>query len=266
LCWHGSKRALAPTIVALLPKGYERMLYVEPFCGSCAVLYAKRPSHAEVVNDLDGDLINFLTTVKLHPRELVRTLRLLPNSRALFAGAIDSKYESAGAWPLTPVSSIHRAARFCYLSHTSFGGLREYWAPRSRNSASGSNLPKRSTLPELQVRLYQWALRLAAATVECAPWQECLEKYDSPVTLFYLDPPYLGTEGYHSGAFGDADWRELRARLATIKGKFLLSAEGTAVMKLLWRGYHQRLTSVTSCLGPNRRKQKELLVRNYDIS
>lgn len=53
--YFGGKRTLAPTIVDLLGKHTQ---YFEPFCGSMAVLFAKKPSQKETVNDLNGDLIN----------------------------------------------------------------------------------------------------------------------------------------------------------------------------------------------------------------
>jgi DNA adenine methylase len=57
LKWHGGKHYLAPKIVALMP---PHLHYVEPFFGGGAVLLAKNPDGvSEVVNDLDGDLINF---------------------------------------------------------------------------------------------------------------------------------------------------------------------------------------------------------------
>ena len=111
--WHGSKRQLAPQIVALFPPNYERLCYVEPFCGSAAVLFAKRRSSCEVLNDLDEDLLNFLVTVKMHALELYRTLRLLPNSRLEFARLMDCGGRC---------SSIVRAARWWYLNQTGFGG------------------------------------------------------------------------------------------------------------------------------------------------
>lgn len=251
LRWHGSKRALAPKVVALFPRGYERMLYCEPFCGSAAVFWSKRPSRVEVLNDLNEELMNFLATVKLHPRELARALRFVPNSRGMFAQLLDTTMGFSSVW---------RAARFCLLSHTSYGGLREHWAPEARNLSEKGGLPKRNHLNRLQRRLFRWAARLSRATPKCAPWQEVVEKYDSPGTLFYFDPPYLGTRSYvgfslGSGAlnleFAERDWRELRRRLGSLKGKFILSAEGTARMKLLFRGFRQRLTAIRSSLGPD---------------
>lgn len=248
LRWHGSKRQLVPAIVKLFPPDYEKMVYVEAFCGGAAVYFVKHPSRSEVLNDLDGDLVNVLLTIKFHPHELVRCLRLLPNSRALFAEALD-----AGA----RFSSIIRAARFLYLSAGSFGGLREHWAPAARHG-------KPWQLDRFRIRVWRWAKRLSRTCLECAPWQEIIEKYDSPQALFYLDPPYPEREGY-ARSFGWAEWRELHARLDRLQGKFVLSGPGNARMRLLWRGYHQRRSQVTSTLaGANRASlQKELLVWNY---
>ena len=53
--WFGGKRTLAPAIVEELG---PHTAYWEPFCGSCAVLFAKPPLAFEQINDLHGDLIN----------------------------------------------------------------------------------------------------------------------------------------------------------------------------------------------------------------
>jgi D12 class N6 adenine-specific DNA methyltransferase len=55
LHYYGSKARLAPWIVSLLP---AHRVYVEPFC-SGALLFAKRPSTHEIVNDLDDALVCF---------------------------------------------------------------------------------------------------------------------------------------------------------------------------------------------------------------
>ena len=60
--------------------------------------------------------------------------------------------------------------------------------------------------------------------VENMDFQEVVEKYDSPTTYFYMDPPYFKTENYYSNHIFNID---THSRLATclqnIKGKFGLS-------------------------------------------
>jgi DNA adenine methylase len=56
------------------------------------------------------------------------------------------------------------------------------------------------------------------------PWADFIERYDSPGTLFYLDPPYWGSEtDYGARVFMRADFIRLAVRLSAIKGRFILS-------------------------------------------
>jgi DNA adenine methylase len=53
--------------------------------------------------------------------------------------------------------------------------------------------------------------------IECLPWADFVERYDSPTTLFYLDPPYWGSEtDYGAGVFTRADFVGLSALLSRI--------------------------------------------------
>lgn len=237
--------------MALFPEGYERLNYVEPFAGACWVFLTKRPSTMEVLNDRNEELVNFLLTVKYHCKELVRVLRLIPRSRLLYARALDEP---------VPASSIMRAARFVYLNACSMGGL---------GRPGGFAVTHSSEQAASYRKLLLFAKRFEPVNLECNEWYNVIANRDGGDTLFYIDPPYLGTTGY-SSPFGKADWGHLRAVLAEIKGKFLLSAEGTQVMKVLWRGarldgkpWRQRTTEITGSLGPNDKVMKELLVWNY---
>ena len=52
----GVKRTLAKTIPALMP---EHRLYRDPFTGGGAVFFAKKPAEVEIINDINGELVNF---------------------------------------------------------------------------------------------------------------------------------------------------------------------------------------------------------------
>ena len=83
--YYGGKTTLAPAIAELLPP-HEH--YVEPFAGSLAVLLAKRPSRAETVNDLDGDLVTFWRVLRDRPEDFERVCALTPHSRAEYRSGI----------------------------------------------------------------------------------------------------------------------------------------------------------------------------------
>jgi site-specific DNA-adenine methylase len=60
--------------------------------------------------------------------------------------------------------------------------------------------------------------------VENMDFQKVVEKYDSPTTYFYMDPPYWKTENYYSNHdFDRNDHERLANTLKGIKGKFSLS-------------------------------------------
>ena len=67
--YFGGKSKAAPAVWTALGDADH---YVEPFCGSMAVLLnrphqANRPYHSETVNDMDGLLVNAWRSIQLHP-------------------------------------------------------------------------------------------------------------------------------------------------------------------------------------------------------
>jgi DNA adenine methylase len=66
--------------------------------------------------------------------------------------------------------------------------------------------------------------RLAGVVIECLPWSDFLQRYDAPETLFYLDPPYWGSEtDYGAGVFAGSDFARLASHLGAIEERFIPS-------------------------------------------
>ena len=80
--YFGGKQTIAQRVITEMP-GHKH--YVEPFCGSLAVLLAKEPVAHETVNDLDGDLVNFWRVLRDQPEALARVCALTPHSRGEFS-------------------------------------------------------------------------------------------------------------------------------------------------------------------------------------
>lgn len=77
--YYGAKTRVADQIVRMFP---DHAHYIEPYCGSLAVLLAKPPSKMETVNDLDGDLVHFWRMLRNRTAELERACALTPHSLA----------------------------------------------------------------------------------------------------------------------------------------------------------------------------------------
>jgi DNA adenine methylase len=110
--WIGGKSRLYDRIVALMP---PHTCYVELFAGGAAV-FLRRPvaAKSEILNDVNGDLINLYRVVQSHLDEFVRQFDWSLNSRAVF--------ENHQSHPAQNLTDIQRAARFFYLQCNCFGG------------------------------------------------------------------------------------------------------------------------------------------------
>jgi len=83
--WIGGKRRLAKTILPLFP---EHRCYVEPFAGAAALLFAKEESSVEVLNDINGELINLYRVLKHHLIEFLNQFRAVERFASAFGFAI----------------------------------------------------------------------------------------------------------------------------------------------------------------------------------
>ena len=97
----GGKHRLAKKIIELFPK---HTTYVEPFAGGAQVLFHKEPSAVEVLNDLDGDVVNLFRVCQAHHEELIRCMKFMLASRRWFATLKAQNPET--------LTDIQRAARF----------------------------------------------------------------------------------------------------------------------------------------------------------
>jgi DNA adenine methylase len=206
LSYIGGKRAIANQIIEIFP---EHTTYVEAFAGGAQVLFRKEPSKVEVLNDLDGEVVNFFRVCQQHYEELIRYFRFVLVSRKWF--------ELLKTTDQTMLTDIQRAARFFYLQKNSFAALVR------RHNFGGSVVEPSGFNPE---RIPQWIEnayhRLARVRIESLPYEQILERYDRPTTLFYLDPPYFGRKLYNYN-FEPEDFAKLAERLKALQGKFVLS-------------------------------------------
>lgn len=210
--WLGSKRLMAQTIIEQLG---EHKSYVEPFCGSMAVLLAKKPCAFEIVNDLHGDLVNLALTVQ-HERWgpwLYRQLRRCLYAEAAFATAGEQMAMSPIAATAEDVglASAQRAKSYFLLSWMGRSGTLGTTAKPSftlRYTHSGGNQAQRfhgavSSLPA-------WRRRLRSVTILHRDGLELLGRLvDEKGLAIYIDPPYLVKSACYQHDFTDAQHTEL---------------------------------------------------------
>lgn len=246
--WIGGKRRLAKHILPLFPK---HTCYVEPFCGAAALYFLKEPSKVEVINDVNGELVNLYRVVKHHLEEFVRQFKWALVSRQI--------YKWLQITPEETLTDIQRAARFYYLQKQAFGGK---VADHTFGTATTSG--PRFNLLRIEEELSLAHLRLSRTIIEHTDWERCVERYDRPHTLFYCDPPYWGTEGY--GVDFPLVEYERMAQLATsMQGKIIISVNDIPEMRQAFAGLEIQSVGIKYNLQTTEKAKlkRELIIRNF---
>ena len=246
--WIGGKRRLAKHILPLFP---AHTCYVEPFCGAAALYFLKTPSKTEVINDINGELVNLYRVVKHHLEEFVRQFKWALVSRQIFKWLQDTPEET--------LTDIQRAARFYYLQKQAFGGkVADHTFGTSTTSAPRFNLLR------IEEELSMAHLRLSRTLIEHLDWYQCIERYDRPHTLFYCDPPYWGTEGYGVD-FPIVNYIRMAALARSIKGKMIISVNDIPEMRQAFNGLNIQSVDISYNLKVTGKAtpRKELVICNF---
>lgn len=226
------------------------MTYVEAFAGGAQVFFHKEPSQVEVLNDLDGEVVNFFRVCQSHHEELLRYLRFILVSRRTFTQLKATNPEG--------LTDIQRAARYFYLLKNSFAGLVRN--PNYHLSVAQPPSFNVTKLPELIEAAHR---RLARVQIESLPYQDILQRYDRPTTLFYLDPPYFGRKLYRFN-LSDKDFEELAFRLRNLRGMFVLSLNDVPeVRKIFSKFRFQEIDLHYTSQRKAGKRYPELLITNF---
>ena len=243
----GGKNRLAKKIVTLFP---EHTTYVEAFAGGAQVFFRKEPSEVEVLNDLDGEMVNFYRVCQQHYEELLRYLRFTLVSRRW--------HELIKATDPATLTDIQRAARHLYLLKNSYAGLIRNLNYRCNVVQPPGFNPE--SLPKIIEETHQ---RLARVQIENLPYEKILARFDRPETLFYLDPPYYERKLYRFNLEPD-DFRKMAKLLAPLKGKFVLSLNDVPEVRAIFKAFHIR--EIDLCYTAHHvagRRYKEVLITNF---
>lgn len=251
----GAKARLLPILHTLIPINQDT--YCEPFAGSLTVFFSRsRWAPREVVNDISEDVVNFFRVLRDQPDELMRVLSLTPYSR----------HETRLArHPAPGIAPLERARLFFVSNNQSF-------------SATGRGFHFGAGGKDIAAQFYQkvnalslFSARIKQAIIEHRPAIDLLDIYDSPTTVFYLDPPYLlrdtqhhddMTRVYRGHAMTEADHGHLLEAANQCTGAVILSGfEHPIYSELLsdWQSVRVELRSITSHCDASNPPQIEII-------
>ena len=180
--YYGAKQRLARRIVEALP---PHNAWVEGFCGSAALTLAKRPVPIEVINDLDGQIVNLFKQLRTNSKALCEAVALTPYAREEFELA------RGDAENLDPLEQARRFLVATMMTVNATIGTSRCGFSFSQSYVRGGREARVNRWYNLPTRLEKVVERLRGVRVENRDACELMRMFvDRPATLVYLDPPY----------------------------------------------------------------------------
>jgi DNA adenine methylase len=246
----GGKKQLAGRLIERIG-AIEHQIYAEGFVGMGGV-FLRRPSRpkVEVINDASRDIATFFRVLQRHYQALMDMLKWQVTSRAEFQRLVAQDPET--------LTDLERAARFLYLQRLGFGGK-----VASRSFGLDTTGPARFDVNKLGPLLEAAHERLSGVWIECLGWQAFIERWDRPGTLFYLDPPYWGTEHFYGrDLFGREQFELMSAALQRLQGRFILSLNDVPEVRELfaWAAIETVELSYQTGGGAHTKRVRELVI------
>lgn len=257
LTYYGGKQTLAPLIISLIP---EHTLYGEPFTGGGAVFFNKQASQCEVINDTNGELMNFYKVIRDNFKPLQKMISETLHSRKAFQQA-EVIYNNPDLF-----DNVTRAWAVWVICSQSFSSRMDgpFGFDKTSKTTSKRIANKRLNFTS------SYAERLEKVQIECADALYIIKSRDHENAFFYCDPPYVGTSCGHYKGYTEADYEALLATLAAIKGKFLLSSYPTSLLDTYskahsWQSIKREMFVTVNMKAGNPKRKIEVLTANYPI-
>lgn len=250
IAWPGGKRRLAKVLLPLI-NSRPHSCYAEHFAGGGSMFFMRQPAEVEVLNDVNGEVINLYRVIKYHLEEFLRQFKTALVSRQLWQWAKETPPET--------LTDIQRAARYLYIQKLSFGGK-----VTGQTFCTSPSSPPRFNYLRIEDDLSQAHLRLARVWIEHLDWDVCLKKWDRDYTLHFLDPPYWETEGY-GVSFEIEEYHKIAEAMRTMKGASILTINDHPEMRRIFEGFNMESVNINYTIGGAGKgaDRKELIYRNW---
>lgn len=251
LKYPGAKWRLSDWIIHYFP---EHKVYCEPFFGSGAVFFNKKPSYIETINDIDGNIVNLFKVCREHPEELAQLMELTPFAREEFENCYDMECADV----------VERARRTLVRFHQSFGTsnhTRKSW--RNVQTYGG---PRVATVWNyLPDTIRECTERLKNAQIENTDAIKLIKRYNHENTLIYCDPPYLKslrTRNMYANEMTDEQHIELLDTIKQSKSMVIISGYDNELYNEALAGWDTATKNTTAQMGLHR---TEKIWANFEL-
>jgi len=206
--------------------------YIDLFFNTGCLYFEKEPSVIEIVNDVDGNLIELYEMVQVHTHEKEHLKQYLTSYQGQ-----SMKDESEDS------DEIQRVLQyFLLLSHCT---------NEKKNNLNASSLSSCILNTDYMHNLLK---RMGNTCKENRDFEQIVKDYDSPYSFFFCDPPDLHID----------DLQRLKTVLCNIKGNFLLTTTMHPEMVKLFQGFYiQRIPA--GLMQENQVLYEEVIITNYPL-
>ena len=176
--YYGGKAIHLKWLLPLLSAFADERVYVEPFCGSCAVaINRKHKAKRIIVNDANSEVVNFFMVLREQPALLSRLLYFTPKSKAEWNCAYDYQLDTA------TMPNAEAARQFAVKVYQSFNAVTTY---------SSRGWRARETFGKARTATYQQiAEMIKPFDFEYGDAVKLIAQYNRDDVFIYADPPYL---------------------------------------------------------------------------
>jgi len=242
-CRTGGKGHIIKEIFKLIP---NHKIYVEPFVGGGSLYWGKKQATKSIINDLDKELIDGYKLLKSFSINENPANFPLQNTVGTIQAIVDkqnpNKYE--------------KLMGYLYKSCNSFGC-----------KGFGRIYKDRSQINKIN-KINDYIKKIKNTTIESQDYKKIIQKYDSPQTFFFLDPPYEASESLYKEF--EIDYQEMNRILLNIKGLFLLTINDSPSIRKIFNNFNIKKIIVpptahrsANVIGASYRN--ELIITNYTI-
>jgi DNA adenine methylase len=236
----GGKYYSYKKIIPHFPNDYK--VYVEPFVGGGSIYFNTKPCETEVINDLDPQL-TFIYRVN---QDHIISFPVGHVSEEKFNEIVESN----------PIDSLGIITKYLLEKRLRLFGRGRYGLRTSISKAKNTNFNKIHT-------------RLQNTIIKNIDYIDIINEYDSVDTFFYLDPPYENS-AYTTGGkkksglgYDDIDLSKLAERLATLKGRFVMSLNDSDRTRELFKSFTIDTYTTIYHGTINKKTVTELLIKNF---
>jgi DNA adenine methylase len=229
----GGKSLLAKKIIGYFPDTEDYDLYVEPFVGAGNIFFRTVPEEGikEIINDKDQRVYRVLKGLQEDSQKV---------NKGIKRGIVSKEY-------FEHIKGSKKPADIIMTIKSSF---------LSQGNTYASPRPIKTDYNEF------FEDRLKGVTILNDDFSNVIKKYDSPRTLFYLDPPYesLRKKDYPDYCTPEDVYKACKS----IKGFFVLSYNDSSNIRRLFKEFKIiELKTLYNHMSHNQTKQ-ELLILNYN--